>query len=122
MPNTPADPHRDLFRGSLDVLTLAVLADSPRYGYAIQKQLDQYLGQRPTPGTLYPLLHRMESQGLIQSTTETTSARPRKWYTLTPEGRTALRKQAADWQATIARLQSVVLPAVRRIATLDGQG
>jgi len=116
MPTDPENPRRDLFRGSVHVLVLSVLAHSPRYGYAIQKQLQLLTGHHLTPGTLYPLLHRLEAQGLIHATLETTSARPRKWYELTPAGRQAFRKAAADWQGEIARIQAVVLPAVRRVA------
>ena len=107
---------RDLFRGSLGVMVLSVLADGRQYGYAIQKQLKQSSGQTIQAGTLYPLLHQLESEGLIKATWDTTTARERKWYELTSAGQKKLRKSAADWQAYIARLQSLVLPAVRRIA------
>ncbi|MFN3166584.1 MAG: PadR family transcriptional regulator [Phycisphaeraceae bacterium] len=114
----PSDKtHRDLFRGSLELLVLAVLADGRRYGYAIQKQLKHDCGQSVQAGSLYPLLHRLESAGLVAATWDKSSARERKWYELTPAGQKQLRKSAADWQAYIARLQGLVLPAVRRVAT-----
>ena len=109
--------HRDLFRGSQDVLILSVLADGQRYGYAIQKQLHLLSGQTVLAGALYPLLHRMETQGLIRADWDDSSARRRKWYELTDAGRIQLRRAAADWQAYLARLQSLVLPAVRRVAS-----
>jgi DNA-binding PadR family transcriptional regulator len=109
--------HRDLFRGSLDVMVLAVLADGRQYGYAIQKQLKRHSGQTIQAGSLYPLLHRLESEGLIAATWDKSSARERKWYELTPAGQKKLRKSATDWQAYIARLQALVLPAVRRVAS-----
>ncbi|MBX2850808.1 MAG: helix-turn-helix transcriptional regulator [Phycisphaeraceae bacterium] len=115
---TPANKsHRDLFRGSLDVMVLSVLADGSQYGYAIQKQLHLHSGQKIQAGSLYPLLHRLESEGLILATWDKSSARERKWYELTPAGEKKLCKSAADWQAYIARLQGLVLPAIRRIAT-----
>ena len=109
-------PHRDLFRGSLEVLLLSVLTDGPRHGYGIQKQIRLTTNQPITPGTLYPLLHRFEADGLITADWERTTPRPRKVYTLTEAGRARLRRAAAEWQASIARLQAQVLPAVRRIA------
>lgn len=113
----PDKYKRDLFRGSLDVMVLSVLAEGKAYGYAIQKQLKQSSGQSIQAGSLYPLLHRLEAEGLIKATWDTTTARERKWYELTATGQKKLRKSAADWQAYIARLQALVLPAVRRIAS-----
>jgi PadR family transcriptional regulator PadR len=112
----PPDPHKQLVQGSLDVLVLAILADGPQYGYALQKKLAE-AGDHPIKaGTLYPLLHRLEAEGQITPTWEKTTGRPRKWYTLTPAGRKALTRQAADWQAALARMQAVVLPALRQAA------
>ena len=110
------NPQRDLFRGSLRVMILSTVADGRQYGYAIQKQLKHFAGQTLPAGTLYPLLHRLEAEGLIRATWDHTTARPRKWYELTDLGRAHLRRSAADWQAYLARLQSLVLPAVRRVA------
>jgi PadR family transcriptional regulator PadR len=112
----PAPFKRDLFLGSLDVLVLAILADGRQYGYAILKELEQASGQSVRPGSLYPILHRMEEAGWITATWDESAPRRRKWYTLTPTGKAALRKQAATWQAYLARLQGTVLPAVRRVA------
>lgn len=112
----PEKYKRDLFRGSLDVMVLAVLCDGRQYGYSIQKQIKLSSGQSIQAGSLYPLLHRLESDGLIKATWDKSSARERKWYELTAAGEKKLRKSATDWQAYIARLQGLVLPAVRRIA------
>ncbi|MFI4860058.1 MAG: PadR family transcriptional regulator [Phycisphaerales bacterium JB063] len=109
--------RRDLFRGSLEVLVLSLLADGRAYGYAIQKRLKQAGGQTVQYGSLYPLLHRLEADGLIQATWDRSSARERKWYELTAAGKRELRRSAADWQAYLARLQAQVLPAVRNIAS-----
>ena len=116
MPATAPDTRRDLFRGSIEVLVLAVLADGPLHGYAIQQQLKLALGQTLPVGSLYPLLHRLESAAWIVSTETTHRGRGRKVYRLTDQGQRHLKHAAADWQATIALLQSLVLPAVRRVA------
>lgn len=116
MPATAPNPRRDLFRSSIQVLVLAVLADGPQHGYAIQQQLKLVLGQTPPAGSLYPLLHRLEAEAWITATASTHRGRSRKVYQLTQTGQKHLRRSAADWQATIAQLQSLVLPAVRRVA------
>jgi DNA-binding PadR family transcriptional regulator len=116
MPKTPPDTRRDLFRSSIEVLVLSVLADGPLHGYAIQQRLKGSLSQTLPVGSLYPLLHRLEAQGWITSTHTTHRGRERKVYQLTTDGRQHLRRSATDWQATIAQLQSLVLPAVRRVA------
>ncbi len=108
--------RRDLLHGSLDVLVLSVLADGPQYGYAIQRELKLASGQSIKAGSLYPLLHRLESEGLVKPTWEKTTGRERKWYALTPAGQKRLQTQAAAWQAYLARLQSLVLPALRQVS------
>ena len=111
--------RRDVLRGSLDVMVLSVLADGRCYGYAIQKKLAAAGGQPIQYGTLYPLLHRLEADGLIKATWDRTTKRERKWYALTLAGKREPRRRAADWQAYLARLQSLVLPAVRNVAGRD---
>ena len=107
---------RELFRGSLDVLVLSVLADGRQYGYGIERRIGEASGQSVKAGTLYPLLQRFEGAGWVESEQESDTGRPRKWYRLTPAGRAHFRAAAAEWQAGIARLQGQVLPAVRRSA------
>ncbi len=136
MSTNPANFRRDLFRGSLEVLLLALLSDGPRHGYQLSQKLAAATGETLGPGTLYPLLHRLEAQGwtthhpsafacpsTILSTSQGTSqgtsgggfgGRGRKTYTLTPAGEARLKSAAAEWQAAIARMQSLVLPALRQ--------
>lgn len=116
MPKTAPDTRRDLFRSSTEVLVLCVLTDGPAHGYAIQQQLKLSLGQTLPAGSLYPLLHRLETNAWIASTHTTHRGRPRKMYQLTSDGQQHLRRSATHWQASIAQLQSLVLPAVRRVA------
>lgn len=90
----------DLLRGSLDLIVLSVLADEPQYGYAIQKSVNSVsLGRvKLAAGTLYPLLHRLESDKLIKSKWDDSTGRKRKWYELTTKGRKRLQSQANQWQ------------------------
>lgn len=92
--------ERDLMRGSLDLMVLAVLAERPDYGYAIQARLRDATAERVRlqAGTLYPLLHRLEADGAIRSKWDDQSGRPRKWYELTASGRKRLNQQAGQWR------------------------
>jgi DNA-binding PadR family transcriptional regulator len=90
----------DLLRGSLDLMVLSVLADEPKYGYLIQKRLEEATAGRVSipAGTLYPLLHRLEADRLIRSRWEEATGRRRKWYEITAKGKKNLVKQASQWQ------------------------
>jgi len=101
-------------RGSLDLMVLSVLAEGPKYGYLIQKQIGQASGRlvRLQAGTLYPLLHRLEQAGAITSRWDKTTGRDRKWYELTDAGRRRLQTQASQWEqyaACVRRLLSVAV-------------
>ena len=91
--------ERELLRGSLDVLVLSALATAPQYGYSIQKHVREATGGKAglSAGTLYPLLHRLESKKLVRSYWDESSGRPRKWYALTAAGRKRLRTNAEEW-------------------------
>ena len=90
----------DLLRGSLGLMVLSVLADAPQYGYSIQKKLNLASGGKVkmAAGTLYPLLHRLESEKLIRSRWDSSTGRKRKWYELTAKGKKQLVQQATQWQ------------------------
>ncbi|MEO7752747.1 MAG: PadR family transcriptional regulator [Terracoccus sp.] len=87
-------------RGVLEVCTLAVLADGPAHGYAVASRLETAgLGQIKG-GTLYPLLTRLETGGLLTSSWEAGGAGPgRKVFTITGEGTRALAERADLWAA-----------------------
>jgi DNA-binding PadR family transcriptional regulator len=92
--------HKELVRGSLDVLVLSALAEQPKYGYLIQKHVrDSTAGHAAlTAGTLYPLLHRLEAQKLVRSYWDESTGRKRKWYSLTAAGRKRLTSDARQLQ------------------------
>lgn len=125
MPTPPAPIRRDLFRSSLEVLVLSLLTAGPRHGYQLGQKLAAATGEPLGPGTLYPLLHRLEAQGWATSSPTPNPAaslnapasavgRRRKWYTLTCAGEARLKAAATEWQAAIARMQGLVLPALRQ--------
>jgi DNA-binding PadR family transcriptional regulator len=91
--------QRDLVRGSLDLMVLSVLAGGKKYGYLIQKQVREASSSRVdlAAGTLYPLLHRLEDEGVVRSSWDARTGRQRKWYELTAAGRKRLSAQAQEW-------------------------
>ncbi len=95
--------QRELMRGSLDLMVLAIIARGRQYGYSIQKHLDAASeGRIAIPaGTLYPLLHRLESQGLVASSWDESTGRKRKWYEITNRGRKALGQQSSTWHSYV---------------------
>ncbi|SEG76237.1 DNA-binding transcriptional regulator, PadR family [Thermomonospora echinospora] len=104
----PAGPaarlRRELARGTTELAVLSVLASQRRYGYELMKRLGQAGGGvlEIKEGTLYPLLHRLEDAGLITAAWEAEGrSRPRKYYSITPEGRAHLAVLRAEWAALV---------------------
>ena len=81
-------------------LILASLAEGPKHGYALTKDIEQFAAVRLAPGTLYEALGRLESQGLIEAVETTDRRRP---YRLTAVGAEALRTHLAT-QRRVAEL------------------
>ena len=86
----------ELRRGIVQIAALALLRD-PMHGYQLVKVLAE-AGLDTEEGTLYPLLRRLEGQGLLRSEWDTEGARPRKVYTLSEEGRAALPLLEGTWR------------------------
>jgi DNA-binding PadR family transcriptional regulator len=74
-------------------LILSSLADGPKHGYALTKDIEQFAGVRLAPGTLYEALSRLEGQGLIEALASDDRRRP---YQLTAAGAQALRAHLAE--------------------------
>jgi DNA-binding PadR family transcriptional regulator len=74
-------------------LILSSLADGPKHGYALTKDIEQFARIRLAPGTLYEALSRLEGQGLIEALASDDRRRP---YQLTAAGAQALRVHLAD--------------------------
>ncbi len=91
--------QRDLLRGSLDLMVLSVISRESLYGYSIQKQLSLATdGQvELLAGTLYPLLHKLESEKLIRSRWDDSTGRRRKWYEITTKGSDSLKNRTRSW-------------------------
>lgn len=91
------------------VLVLAVLAqlETASYGYSLIQRLAER-GLEIEEGTLYPLLRRLEQQGLLTSDWDTTEARPRKYYRISEAGRAVLETLTVEWFATAAVMHRIL--------------
>ena len=87
---------QELRRGILVLAALSQLKEE-KYGYALINSLAEK-GLDIEQGTLYPLLRRLESQGLLQSEWNVEGSRPRRYYVISPEGSTILQDLAGEWR------------------------
>jgi PadR family transcriptional regulator PadR len=85
----------ELRRGALVLAVLAQLG-SEHYGYALRKALVEQ-GMDIDENTLYPLLRRLETQGLLDSQWRETDRRPKRFYRLSPVGETVLARLLEHW-------------------------
>ncbi len=90
-------------------LVLAVLAElrSERYGYTLRRALEER-GMAIDEGTLYPLLRRLESQGLLASEWREEEKRNKRFYRLSPDGRLILKQLAAEWRSLNDSLNEIL--------------
>jgi DNA-binding PadR family transcriptional regulator len=100
----------DLLRGQVEVLILAVLQSGPTHGYAIIDQIRaRSQGEFSLPeGTVYPLLHRLEAQGLLASAWQDVEGRRRRVYSLTAPGLRAMQERRAGWDRFAGAMQAVI--------------
>jgi DNA-binding PadR family transcriptional regulator len=91
------------------VIVLAVLSQlsKEQYGYSLLKNLSD-LGLEVDQGTLYPLLRRLETQGLLESVWKLEEARPRRYYVISAEGKKALPKLKEEWNSIVAVMKKML--------------
>ena len=96
-----------LRKGVLDMCVLALLAQRDGYAYDIASRLAEAIGMGE--GTIYPLMRRMQSDGLVTTyLEESSSGPPRKYYQLTKAGHAALAAQKAEWNTFVAGVAKVM--------------
>ena len=109
--------HKDLVAASAAPLVLSILADGESYGYVIIQCVRNLSGGEIqwTDGMLYPVLHRLETQGFVRSRwIKSEVGRKRKYYTLTAAGKRALSTQKEQWQVvhvTLTKLWGGLCPS-----------
>jgi len=98
------------FKGTLPTLILEALAHGPSHGYRIAQRIKErsegVLDFKE--GTLYPALHKLESDGLVESYEGLEKGRPRRYYRITATGRKTLAKDRDEWRE-ISRAVTIIL-------------
>lgn len=103
--STLATHGQELRRGTLVVACLQACR-SPRYGYALLEYLGE-AGLEVEANTLYPLLRRLEGQGLLRAEWNTGESRPRKYYSLTEDGAAMASALREEWQRLTASMAAL---------------
>ncbi len=101
----------ELKKGSMSTLVLTVLRDGPLHGYQIAREIERRSAGyfECKEGTLYPALHRLEREALVEGEWRAaTEGRRRKYYALTPAGERRLTESAAEWRAFSTRLLNMI--------------
>jgi PadR family transcriptional regulator, regulatory protein PadR len=96
----------ELRRGCVVLAVLAALR-TEQYGYTLRKALAD-LGMEIDEGTLYPLLRRLESQGLLASEWREEAKRNKRFYQLSTEGRLVLARLLTEWRAIGVSLEGIL--------------
>ena len=97
-------------KGSLEMCLLGVIAGRPRYGFEIVQVMSATGGLSVTEGTLYPLLNRLQNEGLITAFwQESTSGPPRKYYSLTETGRETFGRMKEEWRRYAVSVEAILV-------------
>ena len=102
--------NKDLVAASSTPLVLAILMEGDSYGYAILQRVRELSGGELewTDGMLYPVLHRLEKAGLVESRWEKAeTGRKRKYYRVTDRGREQLAEERRQWRTVDEALRNV---------------
>ena len=105
--------EKELVAASSVPLVLSILSEGDNYGYAIIQRVKELSGGKIewTDGMLYPVLHWLDDQDLVRSRwTKAESGRKRKYYSLQPDGRQALREQKEQWTLVTSTLNQLWRP------------
>jgi PadR family transcriptional regulator, regulatory protein PadR len=98
-----------LLKGVLDLCLLAVIAQEPAYGYEMTKRLASRGLAAVGEGSIYPVLGRLERDGLVATFRQASNGGPpRKYYRATPNGMQTLARWRNEWAATRSSVDAVV--------------
>jgi PadR family transcriptional regulator PadR len=102
-----------LYKGSLGTVILKLLDENGRmYGYEITQKVKESTegGVSINEGALYPALHKLEAEGLLSVEVENYRNRPRKYYSITPSGRTEAMVRLEELEEFIKNMQRLLQP------------
>lgn len=103
---------KDLVAASATPMVLGILAEADSYGYAILRRINELSGGELdwTEGLLYPLLHRLERFGHVESSWQSVAGeRRRKYYRITQSGLAELAEQRRQWETVVDALKGIWL-------------
>jgi PadR family transcriptional regulator, regulatory protein PadR len=108
MSMAPEHWHEQLRRGTLELAVLLAIAPGRRYGLEILKHLE-FADLVLAEGTIYPLLARLEREGSLNAEwVEGEGPRPRKYYQLTPQGRSRMKRMCAEFRAVAGGIEQMI--------------
>jgi DNA-binding PadR family transcriptional regulator len=96
----------ELRRGTLVLSVLSQLQEQ-QYGYSLKEGLSEN-GIDIDQGTLYPLLRRLESQGLLDSEWDVSGSRPRRYYEISVEGKKVLETLIEEWRSMVSVVDKLI--------------
>ncbi|MFN8241807.1 MAG: PadR family transcriptional regulator [Bacteroidales bacterium] len=103
----------DLLKGSLKTIVLKLLKENgPMYGYQITQRVEELTAgkMKLTYGALYPVLHKLEKENVLVTTSENFSNRIRIYYSLTPKGHSLVVEKVRELNEFIESLHSIMQP------------
>lgn len=103
--------RRELLKGNTGTLLLSLLSEGAKYGYMLVKEIERRSGGyfRVKGGTIYPTLHRMENDQLVESVWDMNNGgQTRRVYQITPKGREALQEMMREWNSFCSALGKIV--------------
>ena len=101
-------PDAQLFKGSLTTIILKLLSENERmYGYEITKKVKELTNGslQLTEGALYPSLHKLETEGHVKAIIQSIGNRQRKYYKLTPKGKTQVKNKLSEYANFLFQMQ-----------------
>ena len=105
--------RRELLKGSTETLILSLLVEESMYGYQLGREMDHRSSGyfRLKEGTLYPALHRIERDGLVESNWDGPSnGHARRYYKITATGRERLNSMLREWDTFTAAVNLIARP------------
>jgi DNA-binding PadR family transcriptional regulator len=104
---------KELLKGTLQTIILKLLAENGRmYGYEITQRVKELSGDQInlTEGALYPTLHKLEAEGLLQTETVNIGKRVRKYYNLTSKGSITAQNKVDEFARFVSAMKFILTP------------
>ena len=108
---------KQLTRGLLDIIVLELLRSEAMHGYKVITTIRRNFGAYFGPSTIYPFLAELQEKGYIQSQWDTNHERPRKVYTITPEGKNMLTGIEQSFSTIVSRLSRMGMTRLHTMST-----